>query len=94
MGWGEWTGGATATLSLPRLPPIFFSSSLNAEPGPRLQKMEKQNNKETEKKCRINSVKKQYCIVCIELYVRPFCIYLVACSFLTSTQMFCLNDDT
>ena len=38
------TGGATATLSP------------NVEPGPRLRKMEKQNNKETEKKCRINSV--------------------------------------
>ena len=42
------TGGATATLSP------------NVEPGPRLRKMEKQNNKETEKKCRKNSVYKQY----------------------------------
>ena len=28
----------------------FFSSSHNADPGPRLQEMEKHNNKETEKK--------------------------------------------
>jgi len=47
VGWGGGTGGATATLSLPRLPlgslrsPIFFFSSPNAEPGPRLQEMEK-----------------------------------------------------
>ena len=56
MGWRGGTGGATATLSLPRLPvgsprsPIFFSFSPNAEPGPSLRKMEKQNNQETEKK--------------------------------------------
>ena len=56
VGQGGGTGGATATLSLPRLPlgslrsPIFFSSSPNAEPGPRLQELEKHNNKETEKK--------------------------------------------
>ena len=56
MGWGGGTGGATATLSLPILAlgslrsPVFFSFSPNAEPGPRLQEMEKHNNKETEKK--------------------------------------------
>ena len=56
VGRGGGTGGATATLSLTRLPlgslrsPTFFSSSPNAEPGLRLLEMEKHNNKETEKK--------------------------------------------
>ena len=62
MGWGGGTGGATATLSLPILAlgslrsPVFFSFSPNAEPGPRLQEMEKHNNKETEKKNAVSTV--------------------------------------
>ena len=99
-GWVNWEGGhrhpfpTQTTTGLASLADFFLLFPPNAERDPRLQKMEKQNNKETEKKCPINSVQKQDYNVCAELYSRPFCIYLVACSFLTATQIFCLNDET
>lgn len=56
IGESEASQEMSGHFSLPRLPlgslrsPISFSSSPNAEPGLRLQELEKHNNKETEKK--------------------------------------------
>ena len=52
----QTTGGLASLVDFFWRTPIFFSFSPNAEPGPSLRKMEKQNNQETEKICRINGI--------------------------------------
>ena len=50
------TAGLASLANVFRVQRFFFPFPPNAEPDPRLQKMKKHNSKETEKKCRINSV--------------------------------------